>query len=226
MRKLKNILLVLLCLFLVVGCNKKEKLEKRDESKEESKFILSKLDEDNDFVYLEDYKSLKLLDGSDYSLKNIVINVDTDDVLNVNLELSSFVKKSFKDMKLDNDTLMRGNVISYVYSETNEFISVVQNYYSYIEGVVGEEKSNVYVVSKESGKTLKTSEILNYFGYSEEDFLEYLEGKLDSDDILYTIMNIKNNGYSLYIKDDSKLVIIYYEVDDEDTIRKELILED
>ena len=41
---------------------------------------------------------------------------------------------------------------------------------------------------------------------------------------MYTMMNIKEEGYSLYVNSDNKLVVSYYEVNDENSVRNELVL--
>ena len=38
------------------------------------------------------------------------------------------------------------------------------------------------------------------------------------------MMNIKEEGYDLYINNDNKLVVSYYEVTDINSIRKDLVL--
>ena len=37
-------------------------------------------------------------------------------------------------------------------------------------------------------------------------------------------MIIKNNGYELYVNEEEKLVILYYELGEEETLRKEFVL--
>ena len=73
-------------------------------------------------------------------------------------------------------------------------------------------------------RQLSNEEILEKYKYDEEELLELIENKSNSDDIAFTIMNIKNNGYKLYINADNKLCIIFNEVDDNQSIRKELVL--
>lgn len=225
MKRLKKLLLILFFLLILGGCKKNEAVIDNNIDNAEEKFVLEKNDENKDFIYLENYRELKLVDGSTYLLQNAVINIKSEDVLNVNLELSSFVKKSFKDMVIDGNVLKQGNIVGYTNSNTSKYVSVIQKYYPYINGVMGEEKTNVYVVSKETGRIVSKEEILKDYGYSEDSFFEKLENKLDSEDVLYTMMNIKNNGYDLYINNESRLVAIYYEVSEDESIRKELILD-
>ena len=211
-------------LFVISGCNKEEDIEKKKVS--EDVFILEKQDASQDYVYLEEYRNLYYENGEVYKLQNLVVNMKSDAVDNVNLELLSFVKKSFHDMRVENGKLKVGQVIFYDYYITDKYISVLQKYYSYVNGSKGEEYDNVYVISLENGENLSKDALLQAYGYDEENLYSLLESKIQSDDVLYTLVNIKNNGYHLYVNKDGKLCIIYYEMDDVEEIRKELILDD
>ncbi len=215
----KMIVLVTLIIF-ISACVVKEK--NIGEIKEKQ-FVLEKVDHQKDYVYLSEYKDM-FYNNEEYILNNLIINIKSEDVDNINLELKSFVIKSFKDMKIDNGNLKNGNIINYDYYVNNDVISVIQRYFPYIDGVIGEEDCNVYVVSLDTGKSLSNEEILEKYKYDEEELLELIENKSNSDDIAFTIMNIKNNGYKLYINADNKLCIIFNEVDDNQSIRKELVL--
>lgn len=224
MKKLRIFLLLILSILLLSGCNKKEDVPTKEEE-DVNNFILTKVDDTKDYVYLSDYRNIKLNDSDSYMLENLVVNIKSDDVDNVNLEISSFVKKSFKDMVFIDGILKQGNIISYDFYENDKFVSVIQKYYPYIDGIAGEEKVNVFVISKEDGKSYNNDDILKAFNYSEKDFFDILEKRIESEDVLYTLMNIKNDGYNLYVNKDGKLIIIYYETSDDDVIRKELIFQ-
>lgn len=218
---MKKILLIIICLLMITGCNKNKINE--DEINNEKPFILEKVKNDKDYVYLSDYRNL-IYEDKEYKLQNLIINIKSDDVDNINLELKSFVTRSFKDMDIDGNKVRKGNIISYDYHVTEKYISIIQRYYPYINGVIGEEMDNVYILSLETGKVLNNEDILKIYEYTQEELYELIKEKTDSEDKAYTIMNIKNNGYKLYIDKNNKLNIIYYEIDDNDSIRKELVL--
>lgn len=223
MKRLNYFILIICLCLITLGCNRSKSNETVIDNPEE--FILEKMDSNKDWVYLEPYRDLKYGDGTTYNLQNIVINIKSDAVDNVNLEINSFVKKSYKDMKIINGMINEGNIISYDTYNSDHYISVIQKYHTYMNGQIGEEKNNIYVISKKTGNNLNNEDILKEFEYTQEDFYKRLESRIDSEDVLYTIMNIKKDGYSLYVNHDNQLVVIYYEVSDDDTIRKELILD-
>lgn len=104
----KMIVLVTLIIF-ISACGVKEK--NIDEIKEKQ-FVLEKVDHQKDYVYLSEYKDM-FYNNEEYILNNLIINIKSEDVDNINLELKSFVIKSFKDMKIDNGNLKNGNIINY-----------------------------------------------------------------------------------------------------------------
>lgn len=218
---MKKIIIVLLCFILLVGCNnKKDTLEEENNN---DKFILEKVDKEKDFVYLSDYKKITY-DDKEYNLQYLTININSGDAENINLELKSFIVRAYKDMEFNNNILKKGNIISYDCYVTDDYISVVQRFYPYINGISGEEEDNVYVISLKNGKIMNNTELLKTFDLSEEEIFEFIDENSELDDAEFTKMNIKNNGYKLYVNNSNKLNIIYYEIDDNESIRKELVL--
>lgn len=217
---MKKLIILLLALLTLVGCS--DKKETKEEKNNDTEFILEKNDNDKDFVYLSDYKTISY-DNNDYKLQNLTINIKSDDVENINLELKSFVVRAFKDMEFKDNKLIKGKVISYDWNITDNYVSVIQRYYPYINGIIGEEEDNVYVISLDSGNIMNNNELLKDFDLTEEEIYDFIDKHSDLDDVEFTKMNIKNNGYKLYVKD-NKLNIIYYEIDDTESIRKELVL--
>lgn len=217
---MKKLIILLLALLTLVGCS--DKKETKEEKNNDTEFILEKNDNDKDFVYLSDYKTISY-DNNDYKLQNLTINIKSDDVENINLELKSFVVRAFKDMEFKDNKLIKGKVISYDWNITDNYVSVIQRYYPYINGIIGEEEDNVYVISLDSGNIMNNKELLKDFDLTEEEIYDFIDKHSDLDDVEFTKMNIKNNGYKLYVKD-NKLNIIYYEIDDTESIRKELVL--
>lgn len=221
---MKKILIVLLCLFLIVGCKEKEVEEAIVDKEDEETFIVEKIDTTNDYVYLQKYKELKLA-GNEYSLDILVVNIKGDEIDNVNLELKSFVTKSYQNMNVYNSEISQGNIISYEYFKTDNYLSILQKYYVYVDGIVGEECVNIYNISLDTGKVLNNAKILDDFMITEDELFKKMENSIVSEDILYTMMNIKKDGYQLYVNNNGNLVVGYYEVDDENIIRKEWVYE-
>lgn len=219
---MKKIFIFLICCLLICGCSNKKEDQNKEEKKEQE-FILEKIDNKQDYIYLQPYHNL-IVNGDEYILNYLIVNIKSDDVQNVNLELRSFVTKSYQNMIIENNELKQGNVVDYKYYKTDEYISILQLYYPYINGVYGEESSNIYVISLKSGEVLSNEEILNDFNISEDELFDKIEENIDSEDVLYSMMNIKEEGYSLYVNSDNKLVVSYYEVNDENSVRKELVL--
>lgn len=219
---MKKGFICLLCFLFLCGCShNKENVQ--DNNDKQEKFVLEKINNNYDYVYLDTYYNLKL-NGNYYNLDNLIINVNSEDVLNVNLELKSFVTKSYQKMVIDNNEIVEGTIIDYKYYVTDKYISILQLFYPYINGEKGEESVNIYVVSLDNGKVLNNEDILKCFELSEDGLMNKIETNINSEDIMYTMMNIKEEGYDLYINNDNKLVVSYYEVTDINSIRKDLVL--
>ena len=127
---MKKIVLTLVLLCFVVGCSKEKELE-IEPKKEKEVFVLKKQNENLDYIYFENYKEV-LLGEKKYVYEFPVINVQSEEIENINLELKSFVVKSFKDANINNGSLIQGNIIDYDYYVTSKYITVIQRYYSYI----------------------------------------------------------------------------------------------
>lgn len=219
---MKKILLIIICLVLVTGC--KKNINDTKEISNEEEFILTKINKDKEYVYFDKYRDILANDGNTYEIFNVVINVDSEEVINANLELKSFVSRNYKNIKFENNVMKQGTIISYDYYVSSEYVSVIQKYFKYLDGNRGEERDNVYVISLKNGKVLKNEDILSYFGLNEQQLFKMLEEKIDSDDVAFSLMSLKKNGYNLFVNNSNEIGIIYYEVDDLDSIRKELVL--
>lgn len=218
---MKKFLIVLFCLLFLVGCGKKD--YKQEEEKTEEKFVLEKVDNDKDYVYLTNYKKVKLA-NKDYDLQYLTVNVKSSAVDNVNLELKSFVQKSYDDYQIYEGLLIQGNVISYEYYVTDDYISIIQEYYMTVDTMRGDEDYNSYVVSLKTGKTVDYQELLKEFDYTDEDIYEKLDKNIDSEDKDYIVSRIKKEGYDLFINSDNKLVVLYRIINDDESIIKKLVL--
>ncbi len=219
---MKKLLLVSVCLILLVGCNKKEnKVDTIDDK--EYKFVLKKKDDSKEYIIFNEVRKLNV-DDEEYILKNLEVNVISDDIDNINLEIKTFVNNSNKNYVLSNNKLISGNVIDYDYYMNEKYLSIIQKYYLYVDGIKGEENDNVYNINLDTGQIISNNDLLKEFGLDEEKLYDRLEKSIISEDVLYTLLNIRNSGYKLFVNNDNQLGIIYYEVNDEESIRKELIL--
>ena len=219
---MKKVLIIAFSLILLVGCNKKEDVVEKKEPV--VKFTLEKIDSDKDYVYFSNYKEVVFKDDR-YLYKYPVVNIKGNDIENLNLELKNFVINSFKDAEIYENKLSSGIIIDYKEYVTDEYVSIVMDYYTYIDGIVGDLSTNAYVVSLNNGKILSNEKLLKLYNYTEDSFYKKLEQIIDSEDIAYSIRNIKDNGYNLYVNDKNKLCVIYYELTDFDVIKKELIFD-
>ena len=222
---MKKILIIIGIFLLMCGCESKNNENINYTQKEETKkFVLKKIDDSKDYVYFKKYKQVPGIGDKLYNLEIAIINVDSDEVANVNLEIKSFITKSFNDFNISNNVFNQGNIISYDYYVTDKYISLLQKYYFYVDGMIGEEHDNVFVISLNNGKVLNNEEILNKYGFDEKQLFDILKEKIKSDDIAFTLKNIKDEGYNLFINNDNRLCIVYYEITNDDNIRKELVL--
>jgi len=219
---MKKAIIIILCLFILVGCGKKTTEEDLINIVDEN-FELEKVNEDKDWVYLTEYKTLKLVE-KDYELDLLTINVNSEDVENVNLELKRFVINSYNEYEIYDNLLVQGNVITYKYYVTDNYISVIQNYYMTVDTMVGDKKENLYVIDLSTGKTISNEELLSKFNLTIDDIYNTIE-KEESEDKNYELSSIKENGYKLYVNDDNKLCVIFDVITDNETIKKDLVIQ-
>ena len=218
---MKRIAVIICLVLLFLGCESKKNNETTEK---EDNFVLSKVDNSKNYVYSNVIDTYTLPDGSSYEVESIVINLNSEDASNVNMELRSFVKKSNSFKETSDNNLLSGYVYSYSFYVTDEYLSLVIPYQQITNGIYGDEDSLVYVLSMDKGKIISNSDLLERFEMSEKDLFNKVEESIDSEDSLYTMKSIKDNGYYLFVNNDNKLVVLFYEITDEDTIKKELIL--
>jgi len=218
---MKRIAVIICLVLLFLGCESKKNNETTEK---EDNFVLSKVDNSKNYVYSNVIDTYTLPDGSSYDVESIVINLNSEDASNVNMELRSFVKKSNSFKETSDNNLLSGYVYSYSFYVTDEYLSLVIPYQQITNGIYGDEDSLVYVLSMDKGKIISNSDLLERFEMSEKDLFNKVEESIDSEDSLYTMKSIKDNGYYLFVNNDNKLVVLFYEITDEDTIKKELIL--
>ena len=95
----------------------------------------------------------------------------------------------------------------------------------YLNNAFFSDDIETYVFDKKNGSLLNKEQILQVFNYDSTSFLNKVSQLLDGDDASYTLMMIKQNDYSLYVKE-NRLVLVYYETDDEHDVKKEMVIVD
>lgn len=217
---MKKSLILLFCLISLCGCSKKNnEIQSVNDQK-----LITKIDTTKDYIYEDLYRSL-VVNNKDYSLTIPTINLNSDDVSNINLEIKNDVINSSKKYKMDNNNLISGNVIYFDYYIFDDYLSLCEYSNYYFNNSMGEGSVNSYIIDLKTGARLSKDDILNIYGISDEDILDYILDNVDSNDKDYVIMNIKNDGYTLFINSDKKLVIYYNEISDDEYKLKELVYE-
>ena len=164
---MKKFLIVFCCFFLLVGCDKVEE-KKAEEEKKEEPFVLEKVDEKKDYVYLTDYKTVKL-GTDDYKLKNLIVNIKGSAADNVNLEVkageifgflgpngagkSTCIKTTIGIQPVTSGSIeVCGYDVSRQSVESKKLIGYVPDHYALYEKLTGREYINyiadLYGVSK------------------------------------------------------------------------------
>lgn len=219
MRK-KIFFFLVFCLFILSGCSKKENNQHNVENS--TKF--EKKDQNKDYIYFDEVKTLLLNNGDKYVIQYPIVNFTTEESNSVNLELKSVVNKNYRALKIENDKVQSGNILMFESFESDKYVSLVQTKKYYLNGSYLNDNVETYVFSKENGALLPKEKLLESFNYDENSFFEKVSTKLDSDDVSYSLMMIKQSDYRLYVKN-NKLILVYYDTDNENETKKEMIIE-
>ena len=120
------------------------------------------------------------------------------------------------------------NFISGKYIESNsyisdKYISLLIKYNRYNNGTYDEDNYIIYNIDINSGSTLDNSKILKEFDISEEELVNIVRTKLKSEDIEFSIMNMKKD-YKLYVDKEGKLHLLFFEENDDEQIKRDLIV--
>ncbi len=212
---MKRIVVVLFCLIALLGCTKKDKVTKI----KEKPFEIVKIDDSKELVYLTKYDQV-VINNAEKDINILTINLKSEDVDNINLEIKNFVINSINTSKSMGKNLFTGNAIDYSYYINDNYISVIQKYDFMLDSKKEKENENVYNVSLKTGKKLENKDLLKEFDMSEEKIYSMIDDK-DKD---YWITYIKENGYKLFVGDNNKLHCIIEIETDNETIKKELVL--
>ncbi len=219
MRK-KMFFFLVFCLFILSGCSKKE----NNQHNVENSTKIEKKDQNKDYIYFDEVKTLLLNNGDKYVIQYPIVNFTTEESNSVNLELKSVVNKNYRALKIENDKVQSGNILMFESFESDKYVSLVQTKKYYLNDSYLNDSVETYVFSKENGALLSKEKLLESFNYDENSFFEKISTNLDSDDVSYSLMMIKQSDYRLYVKN-NKLILVYYDTDNENEIKKEMIIE-
>ena len=214
MKKLFVLIVLLLCL---VGCDDK-KIEEEPEN-----VIVTKKDENKDYLMPQTYKTYVLSDGRSYNASWLDINLNSEEMSNLNLTLKNNILLNTKGFEMIDGKVVKGTIVEYKYYEGVNYLSIVEESVSFFNNTYGSTTYNVYNIDISKGIIVDNDTLLSSFNKTEEDIFNSLRNS-DISDSDYVIMYIKNNGYNLYVNSDNKLVLSFVYVNDEEEIKKELVL--
>ena len=214
MKKLFVLIVLLLCL---VGCDDK-KIEEEPEN-----VVVTKKDENKDYLMPQTYKSYMLSDGRSYNASWVDINLNSEEMSNLSLTLKNNILLNTKGFEMVDGNVIKGTIVEYKYYEGVNYLSIVEESVSFFNNTYGSTTYNVYNIDISKGIIVDNDTLLSLFNKTEEDIFNSLRNS-DIADSDYVIMYIKNNGYNLYVNSDNKLVLSFVYVNDEEEIKKELVL--
>ena len=179
---------------------------------------------DREEVKVEEKKSIKILEDSDYIYYSNLETIDEHNSLEyktININIDSIDAKELQETLNNNmstirDSLIRdenGNVvscdmISYDYNVTSKYVSLNVTTFSYLQNEEQLTKSIIkhYVFDLESGKLLTNRDILKKEGITDQDvrvkIREYIKDDVDVD-----IDATLNSEYTLSISKEGKVII-------------------
>ena len=204
---------------MLLGCSNNS--EDKSNTKEGNK-VVSKIDKNKDYVYYEDYKELNIGD-KEYKLDIPVINLDSSNIEVVNIDIKSFIIGSYNEYEIDENNFISGKYIESNSYISDKYISLLIKYNRYNNGTYDEDNYIIYNIDINSGSTLDNSKILKEFDISEEELVNIVRTKLKSEDIEFSIMNMKKD-YKLYIDKEGKLHLLFFEENDDEQIKRDLIV--
>ena len=200
----------------------------------------SKIDDTKDYIYYENEKDINLSASmiEEYTYKDIVINIDTDSIENLNTKLKTENAAYAKDYVEKEETLDCSTPTSedllkntddfmyrdYVVYETDNYITVtvVDNIID-ICGYVITKSTTTYIIDKNEGIIYNEDSLLNIYGTTKAALVKNAianrtdgsYGVLDHDEIVSSILEL--NEVSLYIDNKECLGVYYTGILAEDT---------
>lgn len=217
---MKKMLLFLLITFLLLtGCEKKNEASEI----EEPNIVLTKLDNQKDYVYFETLQPITCEACTDYDLQYAYINLNSDSVANINLEIKNFVNSSYQGMIFEENQFIQGRLFHYDSFINENYITLIQDYTYYIHPNFVDINSRIYVVNRKTGKLASNEELLKEKEMTEEDLFSFLLEE-DLEDSLFVVSILKKEGYQLYFNQKMELILRYYERDNDSVIKRELLV--
>ena len=218
----KKLLFTLILLILLFGCG--EKVTNNVQKQEDNTVVtVSKVNDLEDYIYFENYKKI-MLDGlNNYILDIPIINLDSDNIKTVNLEIKSFVISCYNEYVINNDKLVRGKYITYEYYINDKYITLMIKYNMYNNGILDNDNYIIYNIDKNNGVLLDNKDLLKLFVIDENELPYLVRNNIESEDIEYTVTCMKENYY-LYIDKDNKLHLLFFENTDDEQIKRDLII--
>ena len=160
-----------------------------------------------------------------YFAKWVEVNLNNEEVDNLNLTLKNNILLNTKGFIIENNKVSKGNIVSYRSYVSKKYLSIVEDTVSYFNGTYGNKNTKVYNIDIKTGVIMDDAKLLRIFDEEVEDIYEEIrESRIPDAD--YVAMYVRNNGYNLYVDEYGRLVVLFEYVSDDETIEKELILED
>ncbi len=216
----KKLFIIIFLLLVIVGC--KKEVTKESKPVEET-IVVKKVNELEDYLYFDSYKTFNMNGLDVYKLDIPVINVDNSNISTINTEIKSFILSSVNDYVMNNDIFIKGRYITYDYYITKEYVSLVIKFTNYYNGSFDNENVLVYNIDLKNGINIDNKSLLKSFLIDENELPMIIRTKLDSEDVEYSVTSMKNEYY-LYLDNDSKLHLLFFERDDEEQIKRDLII--
>lgn len=206
--------MVILC-----GCG-----QQKDESFEHNDAIIKKNDDGKDYVYFEDFNTYNLKNEDVIKQRLPIINGNTKDANNVNLELKNKVNYNLKKAVYENDVVSRLNYSEYISYESDDYFSLIDIDYQFYDGEKSLVNFRVYNFVKNKIELVDNQVILDKYDMNEDKLFDKVLSNMNINNPEYSLMMLKSDGYSLTVNNDNKLVIVYIEANDDDLQIKNMVI--
>ena len=214
----KKIIILLFLVLLLCSCGRKNDIKNNDENNK----VITKINSNEDVLFYENYKII-IVNGEEHLLRIPIVNSNSDDALNVSLELKNEVINTYMSYKLIDNVLITGNLIDFDYYCIDDYLVIDETITSYLNEEKNDVVNNYYVINIKSGKLLFKEDFYSIFDVSYDDIINYLSNNITGEDADYIVQMIKNSDFNLYINKDNQLTIVYNEYSDDEIKQKELV---
>lgn len=221
-------LFVLVVLFIAIGgfIFMKRELKDKDEKKNEEKTVSYKIDEDKDFIYYKNFKTISEEAEIDY--KDVVINLKSQEALTKSLQdeneiYTTNIKYISKEginseiINYNNDDLYALTFRTYANYEYNNYVSLVVKDYDYsCFDFIKINKTKGYVFNTKTGNLISEDKLLLLFNTSMKDIKDQITVYLTLQQMANSEIEIKIpetvnelKDYALYIDNYGSLYISF-----------------